>query len=231
VVIANAENSAGGRGITPELADELFSAGVDALTLGDHVWDHKEIIHRLRADGRLIRPLNLPPQCPGKGWHTLSTPAGPVTVTILLGRVFLPPVADCPFRAADALFQSLPPNHGPVVVDVHAEATSEKIALGWHLDGRASVIAGTHTHVQTADEQILPKGTAYLSDLGMTGPKHSVIGREIQSVLGKFLTGMPSKFEVAKERVELEGAIVEIGALGRAESILRIREPMHAGAA
>ena len=230
-VVANAENAAGGRGITPALADELLGLGIDVLTLGDHVWDQKEIAHRMRTDPRLVRPANLAPQCPGRGWHTVATPAGPLTVTCLLGRVFLPPVADCPFRGIDALLGSLPAGHGPIIVDVHAEATSEKIALGWHLDGRASLVAGTHTHVQTADEQILPKGTAYITDLGMTGPKHSVIGREIQSVLGKFITGMPSKFEVAADGVSLEGVVVEINPAGRAEHIERIREPLHVPAA
>jgi len=230
-VVANAENAAGGRGITPEIADELFAAGVDCLTLGDHIWDQKEIVHRMRTESRLVRPFNLAPQCPGRGWHTLATKAGPLTVASLLGRVFLPPIADCPFRGADALLAALPSDHGPVVVDIHAEATSEKIALGWHLDGRVSLLAGTHTHVQTADEQILPKGTAYITDLGMTGPKHSVIGRDIQSVLGKFISGMPSKFEIAAERVCLEGVVVAINAAGRAESIERIREPMNAPAA
>jgi hypothetical protein len=230
-VVANAENAAGGRGITPEIADELFAAGIDCITLGDHVWDQKEIVHRMRTEPRLVRPANLPPQCPGRGWHTLTTRVGPLTVACLLGRVFLPPTADCPFRAADALLATLPPDRGPLVFDIHAEATSEKIALGWHLDGRAGLVAGTHTHVQTADEQILPKGTAYITDLGMTGPKHSVIGREIQSVLGKFITGMPSRFEVAAERICLEGVVVEINAAGRAESIARVREPLHAPAA
>lgn len=230
-VVANAENAAGGRGITPEIADELFAAGIDVVTLGDHVWDQKEIVHRMRTEPRLVRPYNLAPQCPGRGWHTLATKAGPLTVTGLLGRVFLPPVGDCPFRGADALLASLSPDHGPVVVDFHAEATSEKIALGWHLDGRVSLIAGTHTHVQTADEQILPKGTAYITDLGMTGPKHSVIGREIQSVLGKFISGMPAKFEIAADRVCLEGVVVDINPAGRAETIARIREPLHVPAA
>lgn len=226
-VIANAENSAGGRGITPALAGELFAAGVDVVTLGDHAWDQKEIIPWIAGEPRLLRPANLPPGCPGRGWTTVETAGGPVTVINLLGRVFMPVHPDCPFRAADAALSSLPPNHGPVIVDLHAEATSEKIALGWHLDGRVSAVVGTHTHVQTSDETVLPKGTAYLTDLGMTGPKQSVLGRDVQSVLRKFLTTMPGRFEIASGDVVLEGAVVEIlRASGRAVGIRRLREPI-----
>ncbi len=230
-VVANAENAAGGQGLTPELADELFRAGVDLLTLGDHVWDQKELQPRLRADRRILRPANLPPECPGAGWTTHPTPAGPLTVLCLLGRVFLPPVAACPFRAADAILAALPPDRGFVIVEFHAEATSEKAALGWHLDGRVAAVLGSHTHVPTADERILPRGTAFISDVGMTGPADSIIGRDTTSVLSKFLTGMPQRYKVAAGRTVLDAVVVEINAAGRAEAIRRHREWLDASEA
>ena len=224
IVVANAENAAGGRGITPVIAEELFHAGVDAITLGDHIWDQKELLPRLPNDRRLIRPLNFSPDCPGFGWSTLATPAGPITVVSLLGRVFMPPVSSCPFRAFDQFWDALPAGHGPVIVDVHAEATSEKIALGWHLDGRASIVAGTHTHVQTSDERLLPRGTAYITDLGMTGPCDSVLGRAVAPVLRKFMTGMPVKMDVSENASVAEGILVELAASGLAVGIERFRE-------
>ncbi len=223
-VIVNAENAAGGNGCTLAIARELFRAGADVLTLGDHTWDQKELAPQLATEPRILRPANCAPACPGRGWVTVATPAGPLTVISLAGRVFLPPHFDCPFRTVDAVLGDLPSGHGPVVVDLHAEATSEKIAMGWHLDGRAAVVAGTHTHVQTADETILPKGTAYITDLGMTGPKRSVLGREIEPVLRRFLTGMPQRFEVAEEDVAMEGILVElVPATGKALRIERVR--------
>lgn len=225
VTIANAENAAAGRGITAALAEELFSAGVDGMTLGDHVWDQRDLIPFLSKDPRILRPANLPPGTPGRGWTTLDTPRGPVTILSLLGRVFMGQPADCPFRTVDALLSGLPANHGPILVDMHAEATSEKVAMGWHLDGRVSAVLGSHTHVQTADETIRPKGTAYLTDLGMTGPTESVIGRTVESVLSKFRTGMPAKFNVATEGVVLQGAILEVRTeTGMAVSIVRVQE-------
>jgi len=222
-VVANAENAAAGSGLTRALADELFQAGADAITLGDHTWNQKETEGFLAAEKRVVRPANFAPGCPGRGWTTVQTNQGPLTVISLMGRVFLPPM-DCPFRAVDALLASIPAG-APVLVDFHAEATSEKIAMGWHLDGRVAVLVGTHTHVQTSDEKLLPKGTAYITDLGMTGPTQSVIGREIEPVLKKFITGMPSKFEVAKGPAVLEGVIVEIErASGKPTSITRVRE-------
>ncbi len=223
-VVANAENAAGGQGLTPPLADELFRAGIDAITLGDHVFDQKDLEPWLDREPRLVRPANLPPGCPGRGSTTISTAAGPLTIVSLLGRVFMQPIPDCPFRAADRLLAELPEPHGPVVVDVHAEATSEKAALGWHLDGRVALVAGTHTHVQTADERILPGGTAFISDLGMTGPADSIIGRDIPSVMVKFLTGMPRRFKIARGRARLDGVVVDIADAGRAESIRRVQE-------
>lgn len=224
-VVANAENAAGGRGLTPALAEELFAAGADVLTLGDHTWDQKEIIPFLDREPRVLRPANFAPGCPGRGWITVETPAGRVTVVNLVGRVFLP-AADCPFRKADAIL-GLPPRDlaRVVLVDLHAEATSEKIALGRYLDGRVTAVVGSHTHVQTSDEGLLPKGTAYITDLGMTGPKNSVLGRDVESVVHKFLTGMPTKFEVATGDVTFEGVLIEADAeTGRAQRIRRIRE-------
>ncbi|MEI6563995.1 MAG: TIGR00282 family metallophosphoesterase [bacterium] len=224
MIVANAENSAGGKGITRVIAGELFDAGADVLTMGDHMWDQKEIITFLETEKRIVRPANFAPGCPGRGIVTVETPKGRVTVINLVGRVFMPPM-DCPFRAVDALLAK-EPNMGKVIlVDFHAEATSEKIAMGRHLDGRVSAMVGTHTHVQTSDETIMPKKTAYLTDLGMTGPKDSIIGRDYASVMNRFLTGMPSKFEIAEGNVALEGALLDVDeATGRARKIVRVRE-------
>lgn len=222
-VIANAENAAAGRGLTPALAEELFAAGADLLTLGDHTWDQKEIIPFLIREPRVIRPANFAPDCPGKGWGFVELPGGVrLHVLSLIGRVFMPP-ADCPFRTADAALQQI---KSPLVfTEIHAEATSEKIAIGRYLEGRVSSVVGTHTHVQTSDDAILPKGTAYLTDLGMTGPKDSVLGRDLNSVLKKFITGLPTKFEIAENDVAMEGALIAVDpATGRASAIQRIRE-------
>lgn len=223
-VVANAENVAGGKGITRAIASELLEAGADVLTMGDHMWDQKEIASFLDVEKRLIRPANFAPGCPGRGVVTVETPKGRVTVINLVGRVFMPPM-DCPFRAVDTLLAK-EPNMGKVIlVDFHAEATSEKMAMGRHLDGRVSAVVGTHTHVQTSDETILPKKTAYLTDLGMTGPKDSIIGCDQASVMVRFLTGMPAKFEVAEHNVALEGVLIDVDeSSGRARKITRIRE-------
>jgi len=223
-VVANAENSAGGKGITRLVAEELFAAGADVLTMGDHTWDQKEIVALLERERRLIRPANFAPGCPGRGIVTVDSPKGRVTVINLVGRVFMP-VTDCPFRTADALLGK-EPNLGKVIlVDMHAEATSEKMAMGRYLDGRVSAVVGTHTHVQTSDESLLPRKTAYLTDLGMTGPKDSILGRDLQSVMSKFMTGMPAKFEIAEQNISLEGALIEVDeATGRAARISRVRE-------
>ena len=229
-VVANGENAAAGNGITLALAEELFKAGADAITLGDHVWGQKELEATISSEKRLLRPVNVPPGTPGQGHVTVQTSLGPFIVVNLLGRVFMNP-ADCPFRAMDALLKTLPCNV-PVLVDFHAEATSEKIAMGHYLDGRVAAVVGTHTHVQTSDAMILPKGTAYMTDLGMTGPMNSVIGREIAPVLKKFTTGIPAKFDVAGGPSVLEGALLEIDRQsGRAVSIeaFRYREPAAAG--
>ncbi len=216
--------------MTPPIADLLFSWGIHVITLGDHVWDQKELIPRLAEDPRILRPANLPTECPGRGWAITATPAGPVTVINLLGRVFLPPIAACPFRTADTILHDLPPEHGPILVDLHAEATSEKAALARYLDGRVSAVIGTHTHVPTADEQILPGGTAFLSDVGMVGPADSIIGRDTASVLARFLTGMPQRFKVGHGRTVLDAVIVDVEPSGRATHIQRIREWHHESA-
>ena len=222
LIIANAENGAGGRGPSPDIAEALFNAGAAALTLGDHTFDDKTLIPFLETEPRIVRPANLPPGAAGRGMTTLETDEGPICIISLIGRVFMGP-ADCPFRTADKLLNLA--NAKTVFVDFHAEATSEKIALGRYLDGRVSGVFGTHTHVQTSDEAILPNGTAYITDLGMTGPKDSVIGREVEPVVQKFITGMPQKFDVSKKDPALEGVIVDVDvATGKARSIERIRE-------
>jgi metallophosphoesterase (TIGR00282 family) len=223
VIVVNGENAAAGRGITPALATELLDAGADVVTLGDHAWDQKEMIPFIDLEPRVIRPLNFAPGVPGKGWVRINTPQGTLSVVQVIGRVFMHPY-DCPFRAFDQLLK-LHPELGPrIIVEIHAEATSEKIAFGRYLDGRVSSVAGTHTHVQTSDDIILPKGTAYITDLGMTGPKDSVIGREVEPVLHKFLTGMPAKMEMAKHQVALEGLLIDIDSSGKAKSVERIRK-------
>lgn len=228
-VIANAENAAGGRGLTTALAEELFSAGADVLTLGDHAWDQKELVARIDSEPRILRPANFAPGCPGKGWITVTTPAGPVTVVDLVGRVYMQPLYDCPFRTADHVL-GLGGLGKIIVVDVHAEATSEKIALGRHLDGRVSAVVGTHTHVQTADEAILPKGAAYITDLGMTGPKDSVLGRDGASIVKRFLTGLPTPFEIASDDVRLEGVLITVDEnTGKATRIRRLQEKIATG--
>lgn len=222
-VVANAENAAAGNGLTGDLADELFKSGADVLTLGDHTWNQKDLEPYIAREKRLIRPANFAPACPGRGWTTVQTAQGALTVINLIGRVFMPP-ADCPFRAVDALLAAIP-GGSPILVDMHAEATSEKIAMGCHLDGRVAGVVGTHTHVQTSDERLLAKGSAYITDIGMTGPVNSVIGREVEPVLRKFLTGMPAKFEVAKGPAALDGVIIDIDRVtGKAVSISRVRE-------
>lgn len=218
-IIANGENSAAGSGITEALAEELFKSGADVITLGDHVWNQKETQIYLAKERKVIRPANLPSACPGTGVTTIQTSLMPITVISLQGRVFMQP-SDCPFAAIDDILKRLPKNNGPIFVEIHAEATSEKIALGRYLDGRVTAVAGTHTHVPTNDAQILPQGTAYITDLGFTGPIDSVIGREVAPVLRKFITGMPQKFDVAKGPATMQGVIIDVDrATGRALSI------------
>jgi metallophosphoesterase (TIGR00282 family) len=225
VILANGENAAAGFGITPALVEELLDLGIALLTSGNHIWDRKEIIPYFNehADGRLIRPANYPAGAPGRGLYLGKTEAGvDYAVINLQGRVFMPAI-ECPFRTADALLEKIPPPVKIRIVDMHAEATSEKQALGWYLDGRATAVLGTHTHIPTADETVLPGGTAYITDLGMTGPFDSVIGIEKQVVIKKFLDQMPARFEVARGDVRLCGVLIEADeATGRAVSIERV---------
>lgn len=225
LVLANAENAAAGFGITPSLVEELLDQGIAVLTSGNHIWDKKEIYSYLRdhQDGRLLRPANYPDGAPGQGLYVGKTATGiGYAVINLQGRVFMPTI-ECPFRKADALLASLPSDVKIRVVDIHAEATSEKQALGWYLNGRVTAVLGTHTHIPTADETVLPQGTAYLTDLGMTGPFESVIGIERQAVIQKFLNQLPARFEVAKGDVRLSAALLDADPeTGRALSIQRI---------
>ena len=228
-VIATAENCAAGSGITAALAQEIFAAGADAITLGDHTWGQKEFAGQIAGVERLVRPANYAPECPGRGWTLVTLPTFRFAVVNVQGRVFMSPV-DCPFKAMDRVLAEIPKDV-PVFVDFHAEATSEKITLGHYLDGRVTAVVGTHTHVQTSDALVLPKGTAYLTDLGMTGPYVSSIGRDLKPVTRKFLTGMPSRFDVAEGPCVLEGAIVEFdAATKKAANIetIRIRETSNA---
>jgi metallophosphoesterase (TIGR00282 family) len=225
LVVANGENSAGGSGITIKTAEELFAGGVDIITCGDHLWDQKEVTVLLEGERRFVRPLNYPSGTPGYG-STIFQAAGlpPVAILNLQGRTFMPTLEN-PFHAALAEVERLRQTTKLIFVDFHAEATSEKIAMGRMLDGRVSAIIGTHTHVQTADEQIFPGGTAFLTDGGFTGPHESVIGREIEPIIRRFLTNMPQKFEVAKERVMLQGAVVDIDEqTGLARGIQRVSQ-------
>lgn len=245
-VIANGENSAGGNGITPRLAKELFAAGIDVLTTGDHLWDQKEVLELLAEEKRFLRPLNYPPGTPGRGGgvYDVQSPRSKVqglkskgqslkfeaqsllkvAVVNAQGRTFMPPLEN-PFLAAPPEIERLRMETKIIFVDFHAEATSEKIAFARLLDGKVSAVVGTHTHVQTADEQIFPGGTAYLSDAGFTGPQESVLGREIEPVIRRFVTNMPQRFEVAKGRVMLHGVVVEIEEeTGKAISVRRIAE-------
>jgi len=223
LVVANGENAAGGFGITEEKARELFSLGIDVLTSGNHVWDKKESFPYIRREERLVRPANYPPEAIGRG-STLVRTAGGINIGILNleGRVFMNSL-DCPFRTADREIAQLKEQTNIIVVDFHAEATSEKVALGWHLDGRVSAVIGTHTHVQTADERILPGGTAYITDAGMTGSFDSVIGVKKELAVERFLTQMPVRFEVAKKDIRLNGVVIGIDEMsGSALSVERI---------
>jgi metallophosphoesterase (TIGR00282 family) len=224
LILANGENAAAGFGITPALVQELLDLGIAVLTSGNHIWDRREIVPYLaeHTDGRLLRPANFPPDAPGHGLYLGKTATGiDYAVLNLQGRVFMSPI-ECPFRTADALLERIP-QVKIRVVDMHAEATSEKLAMGWYLDGRATAVLGTHTHVPTADEALLPGGTAYITDLGMTGPYDSVIGIEKGSVIQKFLSQMPTRFEVAKGDTRLAAVLIEADPeTGRATSIQRL---------
>ena len=225
VVIANGENSAGGNGITPMTAREIFKSGVDIITSGDHLWDQKEVSELLANEPRFVRPLNYPPGTPGQGAALLRLDGKPpVAVINVQGRTFMPPLEN-PFLAMQAEVERLRQITPIIFVDIHAEATSEKIAMARMFDGLVSAVIGTHTHVQTADEQIFPGGTAFLCDAGFTGPQESVLGREIEPVIKRFLTNTPQRFGVAKGCVMLHGAVVEVDdGTGKATNIQRVAE-------
>ena len=224
-VIANGENSAGGNGITPRIADEIFAAGVDVITSGDHLWDQKEVVELLANEKRFVRPMNYPTGTPGSGSTVIQKDSlPPIGVLNVQGRTFMAALEN-PFLVAPPEIERLRQETKIIFVDFHAEATSEKIAFARMVDGKASAVVGTHTHVQTADEQIFPGGTAYLSDAGFTGPQESVLGREIEPVIKRFVTNMPQRFEVATKRVMLHGAVIEIDeASGKAIKIQRVAE-------
>jgi len=224
-VIANAENAAGGSGITPAIARELEGYGVDIITSGDHIWKRKEVTEILSSDSRVLRPLNYPKGAPGSGSTIVEVPGGvKIGVLNLLGRTFMQAV-ECPFRTSRAEIEKIRRITPNIFVDVHAEATSEKIALGWYLDGLVTAVMGTHTHVQTADEKILPEGTAYITDTGMTGPFDSVIGRKKEQILTRFLTQMPIRFEMAEDDIWLNAVLIDFDEkTGKANAITRVQK-------
>ena len=224
IAIANGENIAGGFGLTESLVKELYSMGIDVITTGNHVWDKKDFVSYISKDNRVLRPANFAPGVPGSGRVVHSLPDGTkVGVLNLSGRVFMANM-DCPFRKADEEIRELAEETRVIIVDMHAEATSEKIAFGYFVDGRASAVIGTHTHVQTADEKILPRGTAYITDVGMTGPADSVIGIDVQQIIQRFLSGMPDRFETAQGKGILSAVVVGISRdSGKAERIERIQ--------
>lgn len=211
-VIANGENAAAGNGITGAIARSLLEAGIDAITLGDHVWDQRGWETEITRIDRVCRPANLPASNPGWDHLIVEARGFRVGVFTVLGRQFMGIKADCPFLAADRMIEQLRAQCDAIIVEVHAEATSEKQALGWYLDGRVTAVIGTHTHVPTADATVLPKGTAFICDVGMTGPYASVLGRAVEPVVNKFVTGMPRRFDMATDDVRLSGAMIEIGA-------------------
>jgi metallophosphoesterase (TIGR00282 family) len=222
LIIANAENSAGGFGVTPPIADELLGLGIDVLTSGNHIWDKKDIYDYLGREPRLLRPANYASELPGQGMIVVRARNGvDAAVLNLQGRTYMPQT-DCPFRKATALLDSLGDGVKVRFLDFHAEVTSEKMAMGWHVDGKVSAVVGTHTHIPTADSRILPRGTAYQTDAGMTGPYDSIIGAEKDTVLRRFLMAMPLRMEAARHGAELHSVIVEVeDATGRARSIRR----------
>jgi metallophosphoesterase (TIGR00282 family) len=223
IVIANGENAAGGFGITPAIAEELIGLKIDVITSGNHIWDKKEIIDYIKDKKWLLRPANYPEETPGFGWSIITTNSNiKIGIINLCGRVFMDNL-DCPFRAAREIIKEIEHETPVIVLDMHAETTSEKAAMGWFLDGSISAVIGTHTHVQTADERILPRGTAFITDAGMTGSINSVIGMQKEIVLERFLTQMPRKFEVATKDMVLQGVLVSIASKsGKAEAIERV---------
>jgi len=224
LVLANGENASGGFGITGKIAGKLYSYGVDCITTGNHVWRNKEIFKFISEDPKLIRPANYPKETPGKGWIIIEKNEVKIAVLNLLGRVFMEPL-ECPFKTAHKEVSILRKQTKIILIDFHGEATSEKVAMGWYMDGMVSAVIGTHTHVQTADERILPGGTAYITDIGMTGPFDSIIGMKKENALRKFVTMLPTKFSVAENDIRINGVVITIDKeTGRALMIERINE-------
>jgi metallophosphoesterase (TIGR00282 family) len=208
--IANAENAAGGRGLTRAVMDEILGAGIDVITMGNHVWDNKDIFNFIDDEFRLLRPANYPSPCPGQGYHLYKAGFSKnIGIINLSGRVFVSNL-ECPFKLMDSILSEVEDQADIIIVDFHAEATSEKLAFAYYVDGRATAVLGTHTHIQTSDERILPRGTAYITDLGMTGPSDSVLGMDKEIVIEKFLTGRPARFEVASGSAQLQGVILRL---------------------
>ncbi|MBN1497891.1 MAG: TIGR00282 family metallophosphoesterase [Spirochaetes bacterium] len=220
MVIVNGENSAGGKSITPDIAKEFFAAGIDVITTGNHIWDNSEAL-KILDEPALLRPANYPPGLKGHGYHIIDRKGFRICVINLQGRLFMEPI-DCPFQKFDAIYEEVRDRADIIIVDLHAEATSEKRAFGWHVDGRASVVFGTHTHVMTADEEILPKGTGFITDIGMTGSFNSVIGVNKENSVRRFLTFTRVRFEVADGNCKVNAAVFEVNKEGRTEAITRI---------
>jgi metallophosphoesterase (TIGR00282 family) len=224
-IIVNGENAAAGRGITPKITIDLLRAGVSVITTGDHIWDRKEIVPFIETEPRLLRPLNYPPGAPGAGTVVLETAKGKVGVINVQARTFMQPILENPFTSLDAAVNEMRAETPVIVVDAHGETTSEKVAIGRYLDGRVSAVLGTHTHVQTADEQIFEKGTAFICDAGMCGPVHSILGRDIETIVGRFVSNLPAPFPIAQGETRLRGVLVEVDeAVGRALRITRFDE-------
>ena len=222
--IANCENAAGGSGITYVVAQELYKSGIDGITMGNHTWSKKEILNFIESDPKIVRPANFPRETPGTGSTILEKDKLKLGLINVQGRVYMS-AADCPFKAAERELETLKKQVKVVIVDIHAEATSEKCALAWYLDGRASCVFGTHTHVQTADERILPNGTAYLTDVGMTGPYEGIIGMDRDIIIKKFILHMPERFELAQGKVQFNAVVVDVDErTGRTNSIVRINK-------
>ena len=223
LVVANGENAAGGAGITGKIALELLGCGIDALTLGDHVWDQKNFNNEIDGLALVCRPANLHSSNPGRPRLVVAKNGFRLGIFTVLGRSFMKPNVDCPFATADRIVEELREKTDAILVEIHAETTAEKVAFGWHMDGKVAAVLGTHTHIPTADGRILPAGTAYQTDVGMTGPRHSVIGRQVESCVGRFIDGLPRKCLVAEGDVGLQGVVLEIDDnTGLARSIWRV---------
>lgn len=220
--IGNGENIAGGVGITRSTYDELVDAGIDVITMGNHTWSKKELLDFIDDAGNLVRPANYPPGTPGKGYIIMKRMNKRIAVVNMCGRVYMESV-DCPFRTMDDIYDRIKDEADIIILDFHAEATSEKQAMGWYLDGRVTAVLGTHTHVQTSDERILPKGTGYITDVGMTGPYDSILGVEKEIVIKKFITAMPGRFEVAEGQVVFGGIVLELDDSNRLKNLKRLK--------